>query len=126
MIASGPKSNLPTHSPEDVLRFEAVPVRPRLVLTLPVDLDEVVDRELAESAERLFEELFVISGRRHQVGGHPRWIQEPEVGSLLLQVDSDSEAGMMWGDGGMVYFLGSPSLPNADDFTHVRAIMQCC
>lgn len=125
VIRSGPRAKLHTHPPEDLVQFESVPVRPRLVLTLPVDLDEVVDQAAAEAAEVLFEELFGITGRRHQVAGHPRWIQPPEVGSLLLQVDSDSEAGMTWGDGGMVYFLRPSATPNADDFTHVSAIMQC-
>jgi uncharacterized protein YwqG len=44
---------------------------------------------------------------------------------LLLQLDSDKEAGMMWGDAGTLYFW----VPEADarkaDFTNVWMILQC-
>jgi len=114
-----------SQAPDGVICFERVPVRPRLVLTLPVDLDEAVGPDAAALSERLFDELFACSGPLHQVGGHGRWVQEPEVGLLLLQVDSDSEAGMTWGDGGMVYFVAD-SWPAAGSASAVRATMQCC
>ena len=48
---------------------------------------------------------------RSQLGGYPRWVQGGEtpkgVGGqpmkLLFQIDSEHEAGLMWGDVGLIY-----------------------
>jgi hypothetical protein len=50
---------------------------------------------------------------RSQLGGYPKWIQseaspETEDGKLLpllFQLDSEQEAGLMWGDTGLVYLF---------------------
>lgn len=44
---------------------------------------------------------------------------------LLLQLDSDDEAGMMWGDAGTLYFWVLEADARKADFTNVWMILQC-
>ena len=44
---------------------------------------------------------------------------------LLLQIDSDDEAGMMWGDSGILYFWVREQDARAGDFSRVWTILQC-
>lgn len=44
---------------------------------------------------------------------------------LLLQVDTDNDAGMMWGDTGMLYFWIREQDARARDFSKVWMILQC-
>jgi len=51
-------------------------------------------------------------------GGAGEW-------KLLLQIDTDEEANMMWGDAGMIYFwIRTPDLKKRD-FSNVWMILQC-
>lgn len=45
---------------------------------------------------------------------------------LLLQVDSDDDAGMMWGDSGLLYFWIRKDDLAARRFERVWCVMQCC
>jgi uncharacterized protein YwqG len=44
---------------------------------------------------------------------------------LLLQIDSDDDSGMMWGDGGRLYFWIRTADLSAADFSKVWLILQC-
>ena len=44
---------------------------------------------------------------------------------LLLQIDTDNDAGMMWGDTGMLYFWIREQDARARDFSKVWMILQC-
>lgn len=44
---------------------------------------------------------------------------------LLLQIDSDEDADMMWGDAGMLYFWVRRQDAEAADFSNVWMILQC-
>jgi uncharacterized protein YwqG len=67
--------------------------------------------------------------------GNPDGYRSPEARALqsgaedwllLLQVDNDDGAGMMWGDVGMLYFwIRRQDLANRD-FSNVWMILQCC
>lgn len=76
----------------------------------------------------------------HQLLGHPCQIQgdllqecqrdahakgDPTNWRLLLQVDSDDDAQMMWGDVGMLYFYIPQQALIARDFSEVHLVMQC-
>ena len=69
----------------------------------------------------------------HQVGGHARDIQapmEPELQPegdwrLVLQVDSDDELGMMWGDLGRLYLWARTEDLAAGRFDRFRLRLQC-
>jgi uncharacterized protein YwqG len=45
---------------------------------------------------------------------------------LLLQIDTDEDAGMMWGDTGTLYFWIREQDARAKDFSRVWMILQCC
>jgi len=45
---------------------------------------------------------------------------------LLLQLDTDDDAGMMWGDTGVLYFWIREQDARAKDFSRTWMILQCC
>lgn len=45
---------------------------------------------------------------------------------LLLQLDSDDDSGMMWGDSGLLYFWIREREARAGDFSKPWMILQCC
>jgi uncharacterized protein YwqG len=45
---------------------------------------------------------------------------------LLFQLDSDEDAGMMWGDVGMLYFWVRRQDAERADFSNVWMVLQCC
>jgi uncharacterized protein YwqG len=45
---------------------------------------------------------------------------------LLLQLDTDNDAGMMWGDTGMLYFWIREQDARAGEFSKIWMILQCC
>ncbi len=65
---------------------------------------------------------------RSQIGGYPKWIQseatpmyqDGRAMPFLLQIDSEDEAGIMWGDSGMLYFFY-----HSEDGS-VNFELQCC
>lgn len=42
-----------------------------------------------------------------------------------MQVDSDDDLGVMWGDAGMLYFWVEESAARAGDFSNAWVILQC-
>lgn len=45
---------------------------------------------------------------------------------LLLQLDSDDDSEMMWGDSGILYFWVREEDARAGDFSNVWMVLQCC
>jgi len=66
---------------------------------------------------------------RHRVEGYPEPLQhEPRAWRdevLLLQVDSDDEAGMMWGDLGRLFYLIRADELTAQRLDRTRLVFQC-
>ncbi len=52
-------------------------------------------------------------------------LPEAENWGLLLQLDTDEDAGMMWGDCGMLYFWVKKQEARESNFDNVRMILQC-
>ena len=83
-----------------------------------------------EEREELWN-LLAIEGSR--MGGYPYFIQNPvevfesgEKGILLLQLDTDDEAGLMFGDcGNCQFFIAEQDLKNKD-FSDVFYDWACC
>jgi uncharacterized protein YwqG len=77
----------------------------------------------------------------HQVAGYPLPVQDDGMEAecqrvakrpgllsdwrLLLQLDTDEEAGMMWGDVGSLYFWVREQDARAGDFSNIWMILQC-
>jgi uncharacterized protein YwqG len=80
----------------------------------------------------------------HQIGGYPSPVQGDDMEAecervsprgrerggvgdwrLLLQLDTDNDAGMMWGDVGSLYFWIREHHARAGDFSKVWLILQC-
>ncbi len=71
---------------------------------------------------------------KNQVGGYPYFTQDedqrratddPETDVLLLQIDSDPQFGLSWGDNGIVQFFVPASDLAKGDFTRVRFLGDC-
>lgn len=101
-------------------------------------------RQMADAYIELSKQLGVLNKATdpyHQLLGHPCQVQgdllwECQQGThheedltdwcLLLQIDTDDDAGMMWGDCGMLYFYISKRALVKRDFSQVFLTMQCC
>jgi uncharacterized protein YwqG len=92
--------------------------------------------ELEQQLEAFYENETL----HHQLLGHPFQIQgdllwecqqdtgyagDPTDWRLLLQIDTDDDAGVMWGDVGILYFYIPQQALAARDFSQVHLIMQC-
>jgi len=77
-----------------------------------------------EAYQEAVEQLVGVQEIQSVVGGYPKWVQgesTPEGTSLLAQIDTESEANIMWGDVGCVYlFLANEGEPR------VSMELQCC
>lgn len=64
-----------------------------------------------ESYQQIVSKLIGEQGYQSQLGGYPKWVQgestpldsEGNPMRLLFQIDSEDNAGLMWGDVGLVY-----------------------
>jgi uncharacterized protein YwqG len=114
---------------------------------------EAEDEALIELRSALYGE-----GAKHQIGGYPNTIQNPEMQlecqlasnglycgnssgyedpryaelepgakdwRLLLQMDSDDDLDVMWGDSGTVYFWVREDEAKRGDFSNAWLVLQC-
>jgi uncharacterized protein YwqG len=69
------------------------------------------DDEPWEAYDKVVEKLIGEQDYQSQLGGYPRWVQgestpknsNGDYMKLLFQIDSEDNAGLMWGDVGLVY-----------------------
>jgi len=117
---------------EFALRFS-----PRLSFPAVTSLPEEI--ELSEDEEEDYDNA-LIPESHHQIGGYPLPVQncpmeDLELGDsendgrpwqVLLQIDSDPEMDIMWGDTGTIYLgLKTTNLAHADP-SQARLVLQCC
>lgn len=143
-----PPRDTPDALPDD-LRFAAAAVGFRAIRTVPsferigVDWSRLAD----DNFDRFDELRDGAYGEHafHQIGGYPANIQDdtmeeecqrvaesllqrsgldPAGWRLLLQVGSDEALGMMWGDGGNIYFWIHEDDLAQGDFSRVWAVLQ--
>ncbi|GIL34228.1 DUF1963 domain-containing protein [Phycicoccus sp. DTK01] len=65
-------------------------------------------------------------GRRRERPDRPCRDPEAERWELLIQVDSDDDLDMMWGDVGTLYWLSRTGDAANDDPTAISFTWQCC
>jgi uncharacterized protein YwqG len=114
------------------LSYEAFKPEAPIEQRREVDAYEELDQQL--------DELYENAAPHHQLLGHPDQIQgdlprecqqdtkyegDPTDWQLLLQIDTDDEAGMIWGDVGILYFYIPQQARAQRDFSQVHVIMQC-
>ncbi|MBA4186396.1 MAG: hypothetical protein C0467_00105 [Planctomycetaceae bacterium] len=84
---------------------------------------------LDQSNWDVYQEQVAGFGSGQQILGYPSPIQGDMLGKKtvrhLLTLDSDDNAGWMWGDGGCLYFLIDEADLKAKRFDRVRMEMQC-
>jgi uncharacterized protein YwqG len=64
-------------------------------------------------------------GRRHLDWRASAVVDGARDWMLLAQVDTDDDAGFMWGDRGMLHFMVRPADLAASDFSQVAFTWQC-
>jgi hypothetical protein len=129
-------------------RFPAYPISFVQGISYPTEERLAIDwgRLNAASADALEQALAELApaAPMHQIGGYPCPVQsdsmEPECHDiarrlgqpsdvadwrLLLQLDTDDDAGMMWGDVGSLYFWIREQDARAGDFSRIWMILQC-
>jgi len=142
-IVAAEPADLPTD-----FRFDARPIRFSADTSLPDETRLNINwRSLSRAEEAALEqaiEALAPPEPVHQLGGFPAPIQDdqmelecqravsPSEGGarasdwrLLLQLDTDEEAGMMWGDTGRLYFWVREQDARAGDFSRTWTILQC-
>jgi uncharacterized protein YwqG len=100
--------------------FKGFSLKPMLDLTAPAkDVWEIERLRLSDAESDAYSEIFgqvcTSDGSVHRIGGHPNLVQYRQLEGtgdtgasdwrLLLQLDSENDAGMMWGDLGRLYFM---------------------
>lgn len=69
------------------------------------------ENEPWDSYQKVVEKLIGEQDYQSQIGGYPKWVQgestpnksNGEPMNLLFQIDSEDNAGLMWGDVGLIY-----------------------
>ena len=93
-------------------------------------LEELVDDFINEYEEK-YEELV----GEHCLGGYPAFVQDDDRADLqeeegydflLLQINSDDEHSIMWGDAGIGNFFIQPSALKRLDFSKILYTYACC
>ncbi len=110
---------LPDHA-----RYRAVALQPELQLTLPPQPPPLLSDQEQDAYKYDLDEL--TPGPRHRMLGHPGLVQHDprEADTLLLQVDSDDAASMMWGDVGRLYYVIGLEDLRAQRFSASRCVLQ--
>lgn len=94
--------------------FKSLSLKPTLDLTAPaLDVWDIQSLDLSDAESCAYSDLFTqVSASDvsvHRMGGYPNQVQYSNLKptddwQLLMQLDSEDEAGMMWGDMGKLYF----------------------
>jgi len=101
-------------------RFRGFPKHQLLGLPSPVQDDAMeLQCQLASNGVNCGSPEGYATARAKQLeGGAQNW-------RLLLQMDSDDDLGVMWGDVGMLYFWIEEAAARNGDFSNVWLVLQC-
>src|SRR5262249_16673268 len=101
-------------------RFQGHPKHQLLGLPSPVQGDQMeLECQLASNGIYCGNpEGYATSRAKQLENGAGNW-------RLLFQMDSDDELGVLWGDGGMLYFWVEQAPAKRGDFSNVWLVLQC-
>ncbi len=143
---SDTEADFPVNLVEE-FQFESIYLKAIKIEQLPtLQREEVIKLNLSASQKEAYDELFdreIGDQPAHQVSGFPDCIQDDNMEQkcqqlnaqnepcdkndwrLLLQLDTDEKAEIIWGDCGMLYFWIKEQDAKKQDFDKVRLILQC-
>lgn len=123
------RRDFPALLDEESWRFDEVALDPELVAApAPPSSVELNQLDLSSDEWRAYSDGLDERRPSHRVLGYPEAVQDDprsdENELLLLQVDSDDNARMMWGDAGRIYYLVGRDDLLASRFDRVRLVHQ--
>jgi len=87
--------------------------------------DAIQDPDMAEECELVSNGVYLGDAKGYHSAEAQALRQKPNDWILLLQLDSEEDAGMMWGDGGRLFFWIRRADLAKQDFSRVWMILQC-
>ena len=120
--------------------FKSFSLKPTLDLTAPAqDVWEIESLHMSDAESYAYGEIFAqvcaSDGSVHRMGGYPNLAQyrqleftgraEAPDWRLLIQLNSEDDAGMMWGDQGKLYFIIREQDLKSLSFEKARMDWQC-
>jgi len=87
--------------------------------------DVIQNPDMAEECELVSNGIYLGDAKGYHSAEVQMLRQKPNDWILLLQLDSDEDADMMWGDGGRLYFWIRQADLAKRDFSKVWMILQC-
>jgi uncharacterized protein YwqG len=85
----------------------------------------IVQNEMELECQLASNGIYTGDGKAYESEAARRLESEAYKWRLLMQIDSDENSGMMWGDAGLLYFWIEEKALKNEDFSNVWLVLQC-